>query len=64
MYSNLLKFLTHCYCLGLVTEKLNMAKKLKGDSAALLKSTNHEPDYNKREDIFKMLWPELTHLYR
>ena len=50
--------------LGLVTAKLNQTRKLGSDTAALLKSTNTEPDFLKREEVFKKLRPELTQLFR
>ena len=60
------QFTHECYynVPGLVTEKLNITKKLKMDTAALLKSTNTEPDYSKREDVFNQLRPELTQIFR
>ena len=49
---------------GIVTEKLNITKKMKADSSALLSSTSTEVDYFKKEEIYSKLRPELTTVFR
>ena len=49
---------------GIVTDKLNQTKKLQSDTAALLKATFSEPEFEKREEVFVKLRPELNKLFR
>ena len=49
---------------GIVTDKLNITKKLQPDTAALLKATFSEHDFEKREEVFVKLRPELNKLFR